>query len=147
MKFDHSNKSALDLEAILIAMLFWGAIIAGTGVAAAIAMPEALEENDPALAWHQWRGPNRDGSVGGAAWPADFSGLEKVWHVGLGKGYSGPIVTEDRVFAVETIEGKTASVRALDRVTGEEIWSRSWEAKGDVRHRAGGARRRVASAP
>jgi outer membrane protein assembly factor BamB len=89
-------------------------------------------ENDLALAWNQWRGPHRDGRVEGAAWPGDLRGLEPMWRVEVGKGYSGPIVTADRVFVVDTADERMARVRALRRDTGDEIWRREWPAKGDV---------------
>ena len=127
MKFDQRLPFGLDLEAIIITCAFLIAIFAGTGVAALFAA-----EADGALAWHQWRGPNRDGSVGGAQWPTDLDTVQPLWRVELGKGYSGPIVTEDRVFVVETVAGEFAKVRALGRATGEEIWSRDWVAEGDV---------------
>lgn len=88
--------------------------------------------DDVALGWHQWRGPYRDGRVEGAEWPADLGGLTPVWRVELGKGYSGPIVTADRVFVVETVDESRARVRSLSRETGQEIWRREWEADGDV---------------
>ncbi len=88
--------------------------------------------SDSLSGWYQWRGPHRDGSVEGADWPADLSGLEPIWRLELGKGYSGPIVAADRVFVVETVGKESAGVRALRRDTGEEIWSRTWQAEGDV---------------
>lgn len=78
--------------------------------------------------WLQWRGPNRDGVITGANWPADLSekSLRKVWNVELGPGYSGPLITRDRVFVTETRDETDEVVRALDRKTGKEIWSASW---------------------
>ena len=92
----------------------------------------SIADANDALAWHQWRGSSRDGSIGGPAWPTDFSGLDKVWHVELGKGYSGPIAAGDRVFVVETLPGGRAGVRALSSDDGRVIWSQSWKAKGEV---------------
>ena len=78
--------------------------------------------------WLQWRGLNRDGVITGANWPADLSekSLRKVWNVELGPGYSGPLITRDRVFVTETRDETDEAVRALDRKTGKEIWSASW---------------------
>ena len=76
--------------------------------------------------WPQWRGPQRDGSVPGASWPADFSGLEQRWTVPLGPSYSGPIVAGDRVFVTETHDKQNEIVRALDRRDGREIWRATW---------------------
>ena len=78
--------------------------------------------------WLQWRGPNRDGVITSDAWPTDLSdqSLQKVWSVELGPGYSGPLITRDRIFVTETRDESDEVVRALDRKTGQEIWSTSW---------------------
>ena len=108
-------------------------------VSASFAGPRARAasdgESETGPGWTQWRGAHRDGRVDGPAWPSDLSGLEPLWRVELGKGYSGAVVAADRVFVVETVRetGITAArVRALRRDTGEEIWRRGWEAQGDV---------------
>lgn len=77
--------------------------------------------------WPQWRGPFRDGSVQGSAWPSNFAGLKPSWSQTLGPGYSGPIVSGSRVFVTETQEKRDEIVRALDRRTGKELWRQSWE--------------------
>ena len=85
-----------------------------------------------AASWNQWRGPSRDGTLSGGSWPADLAGLERRWRVGLGKGYSSPIVADGRVFVAETADGETESVRALDLADGRELWRTSWPGKGRV---------------
>jgi outer membrane protein assembly factor BamB len=80
--------------------------------------------------WTQWRGPNRDGSVRGPAWPDKISGeaLKLVWRVEkLGPSYSGPIVAADRIFTTQTVDKKMEVVTAYDRKTGKELWKTSWE--------------------
>lgn len=78
--------------------------------------------------WLQWRGPTRNGTVEAPSWPSSLSGdsLQRLWRVELGPSYSGPIVTNDRVFVTETVGKKSESVRALDRRSGAEIWKVSW---------------------
>ena len=80
-------------------------------------------------AWHQWRGPNRDGFVAGAAWPDGLADdrLEKAWRVDLGPSYSGPVVAGDVVIVTETADAATEHVRAFDRATGAERWHAEWE--------------------
>ncbi len=79
--------------------------------------------------WPQWRGPQRDGTIEGPAWPdkLDSARLEKMWSQKLAEGYPGPIVSTDRVFTVETRDKKFEIVRAFDRVTGEQKWETAWE--------------------
>jgi len=76
--------------------------------------------------WPQWRGPNRDSMVQDAAWPDKLSNLEKSWRMPLDKGYSGPIVSKDRVWVAETRQAKDEVVRCLDRATGKQRWETSW---------------------
>jgi len=82
-----------------------------------------------AARWQQWRGPKRDGVIGGATWPDGLSSdrLTRQWRVDLGPSYSGPIVAGDLVFVTETKDKKTEHVRALDRATGKQVWEASWE--------------------
>lgn len=82
--------------------------------------------------WSQWRGLERDGSVAGRSWPDDLEGLERLWRVELGEGYSGPIVVGERVFVAGTVDNSTEVVRALERGSGRELWRASWPASGRV---------------
>lgn len=79
--------------------------------------------------WPQWRGPHRDGQVGGATWPdrLDENSLERLWRLPLGPSYSGPIVSEKYVFTTETRNKETEVVHALDRRTGEKRWRAEWK--------------------
>ena len=97
-----------------------------TLLALSIAIPARAEElmSDT---WPQWRGPHRDGSLGGTKLPDGLADLQEVWKVDLGPSYSGPIVGADRVFVTETEEKKVEIVRALDRKTGKELWKQQWE--------------------
>lgn len=78
--------------------------------------------------WLQWRGPGRDGVISGAEWPATLSDgtLTLQWAADLEPGYSGPLITTNRVFVCETRKAKDEVVRAFDLSTGNEIWSTSW---------------------
>jgi len=79
--------------------------------------------------WPQWRGPNRDGQVGGPAWPDRLSkdSLKQLWRIPLGPSYSGPIVANDLVFTTETKNKELEVVVALDRKTGTERWRSEWK--------------------
>lgn len=79
--------------------------------------------------WPQWRGPTRDSLLPPQTWPEklDAERLKQTWRVELGPSYSGPIVSDKAVFVTETKDKKLEIVRALDRDTGKEQWSASWE--------------------
>jgi outer membrane protein assembly factor BamB len=90
--------------------------------------PHCLFADEPDT-WRQWRGPSRDGQVQGPTWPRklDETTLKQVWHVDLGPGYPGPIVSNDLVFVAETKDKENEVVRALDRKTGKEVWQTQWK--------------------
>lgn len=79
--------------------------------------------------WPQWRGPQRDGQVSVANWPSSLKEqhLVEQWALPLGPGYSGPIVSNDRVFVTETKDEKFEVVHAFDRNTSEQLWETQWE--------------------
>lgn len=79
--------------------------------------------------WTQWRGPQRSGVVQGAVWPGklDSTCLQPMWRQEIGESYSGPIVSSNKVFTVETREKKQEIVRAFDRISGLQLWERAWE--------------------
>ena len=77
--------------------------------------------------WPQWRGPGRDCQLEPRTWPTGLQDgdLKQMFRVPLGESYSGPIVTEDRIFVTETV-GSSEAVYALDRSTGKQIWKVDW---------------------
>ncbi len=88
----------------------------------------ASADDAPIYTWPQWRGPNRDGQLAPTTWPERLNeqDFHEIWSQTLGPSYSGPIVTKDRVFVTETVDEQDEVVRALDRETGEELWSTQW---------------------
>jgi outer membrane protein assembly factor BamB len=106
------------------AIAFTVVAVAATGVCSS-----TPAQQDTATTWLQWRGKDRDGTVAGPTGPENLepSRLEQVWHVDLGPGYSGPLVTDKAVYITETREAKSEHVRALDRATGKELWQASWD--------------------
>jgi outer membrane protein assembly factor BamB len=81
------------------------------------------------VSWNQWRGPSRTGESPGDAWPEriDDAHLEKVWSIPLQPSYSGPVVWGDRVFTTETVDKKFERVTAVDRATGQTLWTQQWD--------------------
>lgn len=75
----------------------------------------------------QWRGPNRDGIYPGEnllkTWPED--GPELIWSAeGLGKGYSSPAVTGDRIY-LTGMTGGEGFLFAFDK-SGNPVWKTSY---------------------
>lgn len=79
--------------------------------------------------WNQWRGPGRDGSIPTSQpWPESISKdkLKLQWEQPLDKGYSSPVVSDEMVFTVETVDAKNEVVRAFNRESGKQVWNTSW---------------------
>ena len=77
--------------------------------------------------WPQWRGPNRDGSVL-TALPAEWpDALTKRWETPVGTGHASPAVSGNRVVVIAR-QGDQEIVRALDVVSGKEIWRAAYPA-------------------
>lgn len=74
--------------------------------------------------WTQWRGPNRNGKIEAGDWPSSLGEetLKMQWSNVLAEGYASPVLTEDRVFSVETRNKSEEVVRAFDRANGNQIW-------------------------
>ncbi|HWT04057.1 MAG TPA: PQQ-binding-like beta-propeller repeat protein [Pyrinomonadaceae bacterium] len=84
--------------------------------------PSALSPAAAAADWPQWRGPNRDGRVGGftvpRAWPKT---LREQWKVTVGVGHSSPLLVGDRLY-VFARAGEEEVLMALDAANGKELW-------------------------
>ena len=92
----------------------------------------------------QWRGTHRDGILNepGLMRQLPEGNLPRQWSVPVGPGYSGPTVSDHRVFltdrGVDPEQADQERVLCFDAKTGEIIWSHSYEAKyNDDRHNIG----------
>jgi len=105
----------------------WLLIIASGPTAADLdhSSTETLQRGE----WSQWRGAGRDGRAGSHPWPSslDEETLVRGWSLTLGESYSGPVVSENRVFVTESIDATLERVSAIDRISGKVLWQRSWE--------------------
>lgn len=103
-----------------------------TIITLAASCPTGAMASENANAWLQWRGPQRDGSVDmgdvKSTWPTslDESHLKQVWRIELGPSYSGPLADDRHVYTTETVGEKNEVVTALNRETGEQVWSTDW---------------------
>ena len=90
-----------------------------SSVASLLATPQSHERE-----WSQWRGPDRTGQHSGAPWVDSLadSAFKELWSVELGEGYSGPVMTDNLVFTVETRGKQEEVIRAFDRNDGKQVW-------------------------
>lgn len=76
--------------------------------------------------WPDWRGLNRDGvwSETGIIEKFDTEIIKIKWSVSIGSGYSGPTVSNGKVYVSDLIEkpGQTEGVLCFDEETGAKIW-------------------------
>ena len=78
--------------------------------------------------WPQWRGPSRDGIVPAANVPASWPDKPTLkWKQAVGEGYSSPVVDAGRVF-VHSRQDPRETVAAFNLVSGEQLWSASYDA-------------------
>ena len=92
-----------------------------------LAVLSALQPAATSTDWPQWRGPNRDGSIG-AALPAQWpEALTKRWEIPVGTGHASPVVSGNRVVVIAR-QGDEEIVRALDLTSGKEIWRAAYPA-------------------
>ncbi|MCF7957032.1 MAG: PQQ-like beta-propeller repeat protein [Phycisphaerae bacterium] len=99
------------------------------GGGTSVLLGDSLLSLNPPDTWPQWRGPQRSGIVHGNPWPNQLNNmrLQRMWRQEINEGYSGPIVSSDRVYTVETRNKKQEIVRAFNRFTGEQIWKTAWD--------------------
>ena len=76
--------------------------------------------------WPQWRGPDRDGTWDETGIVDSFASdhLKPVWSTPIGSGYSGPTVSNGRVYLTSRLEEpeQIEQIHCVDEETGQEIW-------------------------
>jgi outer membrane protein assembly factor BamB len=79
--------------------------------------------------WPQWRGPNRDGRVGGFVapqhWPKE---LTQRWKVAVGAGDSSPALVDGKLYAFGRWDANEV-VSCLDAVSGKVLWRDAYPAQ------------------
>ena len=89
------------------------------------------EEIEITSSWPQWRGPDRNGIIpSDSPWPVkiDQDSLKEKWRIKLGKGYSGPVVSNKMVFTTESMD-EDEITHAYNRDDGKSVWSTKWKGK------------------
>lgn len=119
------------------------------GVCSVMTVPISMADD-----WNQWLGPNRDGvwSETGIITSIPNDGLKVVWRAPIASGFSGPAVAGDRVFVTDYVRkngdptfdaGKRSKlegserIHCFDRLTGEPIWSQSYECAYNLSYASG----------
>jgi len=81
--------------------------------------------------WPDWRGENRDGvwEASGIVEKFDSDVIDLKWSTPIGPGYSGPTVSEGRVYVTDRVERPSQAERVLcfDEQTGEQLWVHQYE--------------------
>jgi outer membrane protein assembly factor BamB len=79
--------------------------------------------------WPQWRGSSRDGvwRETGTVKAIPRSGLKVRWRAKIGRGYSGPVVAEGRVFVTDQVfNPEVERVLCFEEATGKPVWAHSY---------------------
>jgi len=91
--------------------------------------------------WPDWRGINRDGTWIETGLAEKFESAELIpeWSVPIGSGYSGPTVSNGKVYVTDLIKepSQTEGILCLDERTGEKIWQYRYPCEYSVGYPAG----------
>lgn len=93
--------------------------------------------------WPQWGGPQRDlvWREAGVARSLPPGMLPRVWATPIGEGYSGPAVSNGRVYVTDRIHGEGSHgqerVLCLDAATGRELWKYAYDCEYTISYPAG----------
>jgi outer membrane protein assembly factor BamB len=106
--------------------------------------------------WPQWLGPKRDGvwREAGVVETLPAGGPKELWRVPVGVGYSGPAVTQGKVFVTDLVPAAGAKlpesgfaknvrvpanerVLCLDEKTGKELWKHEYPVEYTISYAAG----------
>ena len=83
--------------------------------------------------WPDWRGPNRDGTWHETGVKKNFDSpqIKIKWRVPISSGYSGPTVAYRRIYITDRVKKPKDIERVMcfDAMTGEKIWSYSYNCK------------------
>ena len=93
-----------------------------------------LQSCSEASHWNQYLGPDRNATISGVDILQSWSdkGPRELWSFPLGEGYGGAAIYGEEVFILDRLKGESDIMRCLDLNTGEEKWTYSYEAKGEI---------------
>lgn len=91
--------------------------------------------------WPDWRGINRDGTwtENGIVEKFEASKLTPVWTVSIGSGYSGPTVSNGKVYVTDLKKEptQTEGILCFDEKTGKKLWEYRYNCEYSVGYPAG----------
>ncbi len=91
--------------------------------------------------WPDWRGINRDGTwtENGIVEKFEASKLIPVWTVSIGSGYSGPTVSNGKVYVTDLKKEptQTEGILCFDEKTGKKLWEYRYNCEYSVGYPAG----------
>ena len=83
--------------------------------------------------WPEWRGSGRDGvwREKGIVQKFEDGQLPVIWRTEIANGYSGPTIADGRLYVTDRLTSpkEVERVHCFDAMTGEKIWSYSYECK------------------
>lgn len=81
--------------------------------------------------WPQWRGPRRDGVWREKGIIKKFAKnlLKPVWRVEIGSGYSGPTVSDGKVYVTDRLVDpkQVERVHCFDAKSGSKVWTHTYD--------------------
>ena len=77
--------------------------------------------------WSGFRGARRDGHYDAGPIRTDWKGLQPLWTLPIGRGYSSIVAADGRAFTIEQRGAQEVAV-AYDVLTGRELWTNGWNA-------------------
>jgi outer membrane protein assembly factor BamB len=93
-----------------------------------------IQSCSQAANWNQYLGPDRNAMIAGPEIARSWSDKQpkELWSHPLGEGYGGAAVFGEEVFILDREKGKSDIMRCFDLLTGEEKWTYSYEAEGEI---------------
>jgi len=103
-----------------------------------LACQVSCQDNMPGQDWAQWRGPDRSGTWydGPDIQNLTAENITRRWAVKIGPGYSGPTVSEGRLYVMVYADG-SEQVRCFNAGNGKEIWTYSYPVSYNVGYPTG----------
>lgn len=93
-----------------------------------------LQSCTQATHWNQYLGPDRNATITGGKILRSWSEStpKELWSFPLGEGYGSAAIYEQEVFILDRIKGESDVMRCIDLASGEEKWTYSYEAVGEI---------------